>query len=363
KMDIEVTKVRSDNFIEFYIDKVEKKIYRDITQKTREIEDLEKKLYVTTYLKPNTKTNTIHDELPYEIVTRDGRRYLEISYSKEPEKIYLWVLKKDKVQKLYTGVLKENLNLTKNIIQQCTLDTMFDYSIGETSYFTLKSANDFSEVSNDNFNLISFSGNMTKAWTTPTLKFIRMKITVDNSVALVISGKSDAVFSVTHAEIDFKHEFLNPNYKISFTPKKDFQKIMIQYTQSHNASFNHDLYVDYLIINGTKKIFSLKATPMDFGEFFKTSGASSESSITVVNGGGLDYSISNIPKTIKIYKKDDNEVSIDVFLDEPVKMSKTEFKINGLINEPTNGEYVEGIYNGTIPITVTVNENISGGRF
>ncbi|MGL4904406.1 MAG: hypothetical protein ACRC34_02765, partial [Cetobacterium sp.] len=107
KMDIEITKVRSDNFIEFYIDKVEKKIYRDITQKTREIEDLDKKLYITTYLKPNTKTNTIHDELPYKIVTRDSRRYLEISYSKEPEKIYLWVLKNDKVQKLYTGIFKE----------------------------------------------------------------------------------------------------------------------------------------------------------------------------------------------------------------------------------------------------------------
>lgn len=110
KLDIEVTKVRSNNYVELFIDKSEKKIYRDITKSTRENSDLDRKLYVTTYLKPSNKSNTINDELPYKIITVDGKRYLEISYFEEPKNIYLWVVKNNKVQKLYTGILKDFVN-------------------------------------------------------------------------------------------------------------------------------------------------------------------------------------------------------------------------------------------------------------
>lgn len=107
KLDIEVTKVRSDNYIDLFIDRSEKKIYRDITKSTRENNDLDRKLYITTYLKPNNKTNTINDELPHQIIDIDGKKYLEISYFEEPKNIYLWVVKNNKVQKLYTGILKD----------------------------------------------------------------------------------------------------------------------------------------------------------------------------------------------------------------------------------------------------------------
>lgn len=110
KLDIEVTKVRSNNYVELFIDKSEKKIYHDITKSTRENSDLDRKLYVTTYLKPSNKSNTINDELPYKIITVDGKRYLEISYFEEPKNIYLWVVKNNKVQKLYTGILKDFVN-------------------------------------------------------------------------------------------------------------------------------------------------------------------------------------------------------------------------------------------------------------
>ena len=110
KLDIEVTKVRSDNYIDLFIDRSEKKIYRDITKSTRENSDLDSKLYVTTYLKPNNKTNTINDELPHKVITIDGKKYLEISYFEEPKNIYLWVVKNNKVQKLYTGILKDFIN-------------------------------------------------------------------------------------------------------------------------------------------------------------------------------------------------------------------------------------------------------------
>lgn len=107
KLDIEVTKVRSDNNIDLFIDRSEKKIYRDITKSTRENSDLDRKLFVTTYLRPNNKTNTINDELPHKVITIDGKKYLEISYFEEPKNIYLWVVKNNKVQKLYTGILKD----------------------------------------------------------------------------------------------------------------------------------------------------------------------------------------------------------------------------------------------------------------
>lgn len=110
KLDIEVTKVRSDNYVDLFIDKSEKKIYRDISKQTRESSDLSQKLYVTTYLKPNSKSNTINDELPHRVINLDGKKYLEITYFQEPKNIYLWTVQNGKVQKLYTGVLKEFVN-------------------------------------------------------------------------------------------------------------------------------------------------------------------------------------------------------------------------------------------------------------
>ncbi len=110
KLELEVTKVRSDNFIDLFIDKSEKKIYRDISKQTRENSDLDQRLYVTTYLKPNNKSNSVDDELPHKIINIEGKRYLEITYFQEPKNIYLWVVKSGKVQKLYTGVLKEFVN-------------------------------------------------------------------------------------------------------------------------------------------------------------------------------------------------------------------------------------------------------------
>lgn len=110
KLDIEVTKIRSDNYVDLFIDKSEKKIYRDISKQTRESSDLSQKLYVTTYLKPNSKSNTINDELPHRVINLDGKKYLEITYFQEPKNIYLWTVQNGKVQKLYTGVLKEFVN-------------------------------------------------------------------------------------------------------------------------------------------------------------------------------------------------------------------------------------------------------------
>ena len=110
KLEIEVTKVRSDNYVDLFIDKSEKKIYRDISKQTRESSDLSQKLYVTTYLKHNSKSNTINDELPHRVINLDGKKYLEITYFQEPKNIYLWTVQNGKVQKLYTGILKEFVN-------------------------------------------------------------------------------------------------------------------------------------------------------------------------------------------------------------------------------------------------------------
>lgn len=110
KLELEVTKVRSDNYVDLFIDRSEKKIYRDISKQTRENSDLDQRLYVTTYLKPNNKSNSVDDELPHKVINIDGKKYLEITYFQEPKDIYLWVVKNSKVQKLYTGVLKEFVN-------------------------------------------------------------------------------------------------------------------------------------------------------------------------------------------------------------------------------------------------------------
>ncbi|MGL4947673.1 MAG: hypothetical protein ACRC4X_08480, partial [Cetobacterium sp.] len=167
KMNIEVTKVRSDNFVEFFIDKNSKKIYRDITKRTREVEDLDKKLYVTTYLKPSNKTNTINDELEHKITYSNGKRYLEISYSKEPEKIYLWVVKNDKVEKLYTGILK---NIVTNNVGRSIDFNLYSKVLSNNNNFVAN----FQKVSNNSSNY-STSQNLHAKSGTPLNEWIGAK--------------------------------------------------------------------------------------------------------------------------------------------------------------------------------------------
>ncbi|MGL5934957.1 MAG: hypothetical protein ACRCZI_04985, partial [Cetobacterium sp.] len=176
-MDIEITKVKSTNYIDLYIDRSQKRIYRDMTESTKEIKDLDKQLYVTTYLKPNTKTNTIHDELEHKVINSDGKRYLEISYSKEPENIYLWVVKNNKVEKLYTGVFKEVLNSKGLIGEKGDLQLIFNYDLNKK--YTFKTGANGEIVSVDG--LIWHQGSITHGWNDDSMKFVNYTVTVDNN--------------------------------------------------------------------------------------------------------------------------------------------------------------------------------------
>lgn len=106
KMDIEITKVKSDNFINMTIDRYNKKIYKDISKFSSQNKDLQKKIYVTNYIKKFDKSN-LRETFPHEIILKDNKTYLEIDYSNldEPEKIYLWIVDGKKIDKLYTGIM------------------------------------------------------------------------------------------------------------------------------------------------------------------------------------------------------------------------------------------------------------------
>lgn len=143
KMDIEITKVKSDNYINMIIDKGNKKIYKDITEFAPENRDLQKKLYVTDYIKKLDKSN-IRETLPYRIVLNDNKKYLEIDYSniEEPKEIYLWVVEGRKIDKLYTGVIEKEYFDPNNPLSYITLDLEEDIKkqiidVGE-DYFIFK---------------------------------------------------------------------------------------------------------------------------------------------------------------------------------------------------------------------------------
>lgn len=130
KIDIEITKLKSNNFIDFTIDRINKKLYKDITKASIENNFLENSMYITNSIKKSYGYDyNIKDIIPYKILFDNDKKFLEIDYSKikEPNKIYLWILKGGKLHKLYTGIISKeyfdpenplsyiNMNLTKVI--------------------------------------------------------------------------------------------------------------------------------------------------------------------------------------------------------------------------------------------------------
>lgn len=114
KMNIEITKLKTTNYIDFFIDRDNKKIYKEITTPNKENRDLKKKLYITDYYKKIRNFRDI-SSYPYKIKNINNKTYLIISYINEPTNIYLWLLEGKKLQKLYTGILKEFLDPTNPI--------------------------------------------------------------------------------------------------------------------------------------------------------------------------------------------------------------------------------------------------------
>lgn len=113
EMKIEVTKVKSDNYLDLIIDRLNKKFYKDITGENT---DLKRKLYITDTLERITSVADLRNEYPYKVVEYNGKKYLEVDYlgKPEPENIYFWVTKGNKIKKLYTGeVVDEYLDLTR----------------------------------------------------------------------------------------------------------------------------------------------------------------------------------------------------------------------------------------------------------
>ncbi|MGL4652734.1 hypothetical protein [Cetobacterium sp.] len=359
KMDIEVTKVKSTNYIDLYINRSQKKIYRDITESNRETEDLDKKLYVTTYLKPNTKTNTIHDELEHKIITSDGKRYLEISYSKEPENIYLWLVKDNKIEKLYTGIIKNTPN-NKAVINSNNLEVWYNYNLNETFLLEIGS----NEIIIPNNSLKWYRGGVTKAWNSSE-KHIQYKIDVDgSSVTGKTSGGTDSFTVNVDSLLSVSHENItNPNgYKFLITPRLDFQKIILYYETGSNQGASRDYYEDTIIIYGKKNNLYLEKTDMDFGTFSKTEGKTATADINAFNTYGYDYTL-GIPKTTTIRSLANDEIEVNLTLELDNSQNNIHYnKIIGTIPEPSS-EYKEGSYTGSIPVTVTITPKLRGGRF
>lgn len=332
KLDIEVTKVRSDNHVDLFIDKSEKKIYRDITRSTRENNDLDKKLYVTTYLKPNNKTNTINDELPHKIVTIDGKRYLEISYFEEPKNIYLWVVRNNKVQKLYTGILKDFINPTKPI-------THINYSLIEKDrdkihkiekdYIVFKVGNvQLKNTSNKDISL-SLYDNYTL--NDKDMKSIPVKLFFSNNEKNIILTKNTAstdifcYFKVSNDSNTFGTYYLNDLEKNSkeFSLKVNFSESKNSKSSDNNLIFNNYEITPFAWFEYSTNISSTSINTSDKVTFTRTNFWLSSPSITgSSNIFRLDGAISNsfLNGFTWLGKK---TATVETFSGKPINISST----------------------------------------
>lgn len=363
KLDIEVTKVRSNNYVELFIDKSEKKIYRDITKSTRENSDLDRKLYVTTYLKPSNKSNTINDELPYKIITVDGKRYLEISYFEEPKNIYLWVVRGNSVEKLYTGILK-NYPLFKS--EETLADFKVDGINLSNESFSFKFA--LNSPPTLSSNLENGTGDNLGPWKTPGNSVSNLKIIISseefnsrnrNSLNIPIKGLISDPVEQNIGSFNIKYKLSKNYFEYTITPKSsNLKNIITTFEYSTSESNPSDIkHIDTLTINFG---FGIKSTDMDFGVFNKNQGAEAKSYITIFNDNSLKYDLT-IPKNCIISKISDEKTTISVNL-ETGQRTNNGFIINGTIPSPLD-EYVEGDYKGMFPVTITATENPTGGRF
>lgn len=309
KLDIEVTKVRSDNYIDLFIDRSEKKIYRDITKSTRENNDLDRKLYVTTYLKPNNKTNTINDELPHQIIDIDGKKYLEISYFEEPKNIYLWVVKNNKVQKLYTGVLKDFINPNNPIthIEYKLIEKNNDkiHKI-EKDYIIFKVGNiQLKNLSNRD---ISLSLHDNYSFKDKDMKDIPVKLFFSNNEKNIILTKNTpstdifCYFKVNNDSDVFGTYYLNDlektskefSLKVNFLENKNFK------SDNNNLVFNDYKITPFALFNYNTDISS--SSPIGISDtvtftranFFYSRPSTNSSGIFSLSGNfGNSYLLSN----------------------------------------------------------------------
>lgn len=108
KLNLTITKVKSDNYINLSIDRYNKKLYKDISKFSSINKNLKDTLYITHTIKKLDKSY-LKNYFPYKVVNIGDKTYLEIDYLryKEPEKLYLWVIENKKVKKLYTGLIKD----------------------------------------------------------------------------------------------------------------------------------------------------------------------------------------------------------------------------------------------------------------
>ncbi|MGL5724664.1 hypothetical protein, partial [Cetobacterium sp.] len=277
-----------------------------------------------------------------------------------PENIYLWVVKENKVEKLYTGVLKEALT-ARSIIDTKQLEAWFNYSIGET--FLLEIGVNDTVLPNDN--LKWYQGGVTSAWYKDDNQHITYNIDIDGRKISNSTPKGNDYFTVTIDSIlSVFHENIKDGYgyKFKITPSVEFEKITLHYETGPNNGNNRDYYVDTIIIYGKKNNLYLEKTDMDFGTFSKTEGKTATADINAFNTSGYDYTL-GIPKTTTIRSLANDEIEVNLTLELDNSQNNTHYnKIIGTIPEP-NSEYKEGSYTGSIPVTVTITPKLRGGRF
>ena len=184
ELNIEVTKMKSEPLKEIYIDRKNKNIYVDFSQKREQalkgiknVEELEKKysLSVSESIessgevvgKTKNRIGKSIQTIPYEVSDLNGKKMLKIPYENEPEKLYITV-KEDNtssIAKIYSLNLKESNTVepTASIIEEKVVVINLSKDINEYLNKTLTFNSDgslsYTGIDNESGNATNINSN------------------------------------------------------------------------------------------------------------------------------------------------------------------------------------------------------------
>lgn len=104
EMRLEITKLKTDNFVDLTIDRNNRKIYVPINV----FKNFSNNICITDDIGNIQRKNDIFNEFSSKVITFQKERFLEIDYTdrREPETLFFWVFRGRDLIKLYTGKIR-----------------------------------------------------------------------------------------------------------------------------------------------------------------------------------------------------------------------------------------------------------------
>lgn len=126
QLNIEVTKIKSNNYLDLIVDRNNKKFYAELTS---DMDLFSNRVYITDSIKGIRSFTDIVGMFPNKVISLNNKKYLEVDYSftSTPKQLYFWLIQGDRIKKVYTGrIIDEYVDLSRadgHIIIESVNDT------------------------------------------------------------------------------------------------------------------------------------------------------------------------------------------------------------------------------------------------